>query len=171
MAHKCILARENKHLMILLQVISGVLLLRVLLSFCNSLCFISRGINWVTPGWVFTKYFFIKGHRGHVCLIQESLLIFISVEADNGQALLELRLNYPAKMRFQIVHHYRGLRSHYLHGDVLHRCILMVHPHNRESQEAPNCYLRSRRVNCIAFPFQRKSHYWIRFHRQAGPVT
>lgn len=39
-------------------------------------------------------------------------------------------------MRFQIVHHYQGLGSHYLRGDVLHWCILMVLPHNRESQEA-----------------------------------
>lgn len=39
-------------------------------------------------------------------------------------------------MRFQIVHHYQGLGSHYRRGDVLHWCILMVLPHNRESQEA-----------------------------------
>lgn len=37
-------------------------------------------------------------------------------------------------MRLQIVHHYQGLRSHYLHGDVLRWCILMVLPHNRESR-------------------------------------
>lgn len=62
----------------------------------------------------------IKGHCAHVCLIQGCLLIFISIEADNGQPLLALKLNYPGKMRFQIAHHYQGLRSHYLHGDVMH---------------------------------------------------
>lgn len=40
-------------------------------------------------------------------------------------------------MRFQIIHHYQGLRSHYHHGDVFHWCILMVLPHNRERVKNP----------------------------------
>lgn len=72
------------------------------------------------------RIFLVKGHWGHVYLIWGSLLIFMSTEADDGQAPLVLKLNYLTKTRFRIVHHYQGVRSHYPHGDVLRSCILRV---------------------------------------------
>lgn len=48
-----------------------------------------------------------------------------------------LKCNNPVKMRLQIVHHYQERRSHYLHRDVSHRCILMVPLHNEERAAKP----------------------------------
>lgn len=127
MAHKSSFCL-NKYF-ISLQVNSMPVLMTLLLLFCHSLCSITCYNKLDNSKMSFQWVFFSLRHCRHACLNWESLLSFIIIKTDNGQALVVFKIKCSFKMRFKIVHHYQSVKSHYLRGDVMHLCIFIVLPY------------------------------------------